>query len=93
MSVRVAVIGYGMGRYHCSDISKTPGLQLYAVCDIDPERRRSAQDEWKVKTYASYEQVLADEKVDMWSWRLLTIPTPRWLFLQWRRASMWSPKR
>ena len=65
MSVRLAVIGYGMGRYHCSDISKTRGLKLYAVCDIDADKRKAAQDEWKVKTYASFEEVLADDKVDL----------------------------
>jgi len=65
MSVQVAVVGYGMGKYHCSDISKTPGLQLYAVCDIDAAKRQAAQDDWGVKTFASYEQLLADKKVDM----------------------------
>jgi len=65
MSVRVAVVGYGMGKYHCSDISKTPGLELYAVCEIDPARRKAAEDDWKVKTFASYEEVLADGKVDL----------------------------
>ena len=65
MSIRVAVVGYGMGKYHFGDITRTPGLKLYAVCEIDSTKRKAAQDDWGVKTYASYEEVLNDEKVDL----------------------------
>lgn len=65
MSVRVVVAGYGMGKYHCSDISKTPGLELYGVYDVDPAKSKAAESDWGVKTYASYDDVLSDGKVGL----------------------------
>lgn len=65
MSVRVAVVGYGMGKYHCSDITKTAGLELYGVCDIDPDKRKTAAADWKVKTYKHHSEVLEDKQVEL----------------------------
>jgi predicted dehydrogenase len=42
-TVRVGIIGYGMGKYHAERVRVTRGLELAAVCDIDPRRVAQAQ--------------------------------------------------
>jgi len=54
--VRMGVVGYGgqfsMGKCHADTIRATPGLQLTAVCDIDPERTKVAAEELPdIKTF------------------------------------------
>jgi len=63
--VRVVVVGYGMGAWHCKQISQVDDLALVGVCDIDPARREAAEAELGVKSYAALEQVLADPGVDL----------------------------
>lgn len=41
-AVRVGIVGYGMGKYHAERVAATAGLQLAAVCDVDPVRARQA---------------------------------------------------
>ena len=42
MSIRCAVIGYGMGRLHAQYINGCEGLELVAVCDVDGAKRAVA---------------------------------------------------
>ena len=71
--IRAAVVGYGSaGKYfHCYLVRQAAGLELYAVSTRDPERRRDAEREQGVKTYASFDELLKDPKVD-----LIIIATP-----------------
>ncbi len=74
--IRCAVIGYGgsfnMGRLHGSWMNQTPGLQLVAVCDLDPRRVEQAKVDFPgIRTYTQVEELLADPEVD-----LVTIITP-----------------
>src|SRR5947209_6376936 len=69
-TIRCGVIGYGgafnMGRAHAEYITQTDGLELTAICDLDPERTQAAaQDFSHVKTYNEVAQMLADPNVDL----------------------------
>jgi len=64
--VRCAVIGYSMGREHAKYIKQTPGLELVAVCDIDPARRKMAREEHAgVETYSSVSVLLGKGEFDL----------------------------
>ena len=69
LNADVVVIGFGMGfnprQYHCNTIRTTKGLNLYGVCDIKPDRREEAQKEYQIKTFASFDEVLDDDHVDL----------------------------
>ena len=75
LGANVVVIGFGMGfnpkQYHCNTIRTTKGLNLYGVCDIEPDRREEAQEEYGIKTYVDFDEVLDDDSVD-----LVVIATP-----------------
>jgi len=69
-TIRCGVIGYGgafnMGRAHGSYITQTEGLELTAVCDLDPERTRAAAHDFPdIKTYNAVEDLLAAPDVDL----------------------------
>src|SRR5687768_9302715 len=60
-----------MGRYHCGIIRQIEGLALGGVCDLDPAKRRRAEAEQEVRTYASLDEALDDPEV-----HVLTLATP-----------------
>lgn len=65
MTVRVAVIGYGvMGRYHAMNYATLPGVEVAAVVDPDPDKRLSAQLELGVEAYPTVPALLAARSVD-----------------------------
>lgn len=68
--VRCGVIGYGgafnMGKYHGDFISKTSGLKLAAICDVDERRLEVAQKDYPgIKTYSKIEKMLSDDVIDL----------------------------
>jgi len=68
--VKCAVVGYGgafaMGKFHADSIIRTPGLELVAVCDIDPSRLVEAKKDFAgVRTYPSLTRMLAREDFDL----------------------------
>ncbi len=70
LSIRCAVVGYGsqfsMGRHHATEIGKTPGLELAAAFDADPERRQAArEDHPEVFVPETYEDLLANAAIDL----------------------------
>ena len=69
-TIKCAVIGYGatfnMGRAHATMIKNTPGLELVAVCDIDPDRTRAAKKDFpEINTYTSLDEMLDKEDFDL----------------------------
>ena len=65
MTVRVAVVGYGvMGRYHAMNYAALPAADLVAVVDPDPDKRLSAQLELGVEAYPTVAALLAARPVD-----------------------------
>ncbi len=75
MPITCAVVGYGpafnMGKGHCSWISETDGLELFAVCDIDEKRTMAAKKDFPdIETFNSIDD-LVEQDYDM-----TTIVTP-----------------
>lgn len=63
--IRFAVLGLGMGAIHCKDLVDAKGCELVAVCDASPERREKTSEQYGVRGYASYAELLADPDVDV----------------------------
>jgi UDP-N-acetyl-2-amino-2-deoxyglucuronate dehydrogenase len=56
---KVAVIGCGrIAGHNCRAISNTSGLELAAVCDLEIEKAKVYQDEFKVPAYSNYHTML-----------------------------------
>jgi predicted dehydrogenase len=66
-----AVIGLGVGREHVRAYAELPESRLVAVCDQNPDRLRSVGAEFGATTYASVEQFLRDERVEV-----ISVATP-----------------
>ncbi len=67
----IAVVGYGgMGSWHTRTIGNMPECRLAGVYDILPERNRAAE-EAGLRAYASLDELLADEAV-----QLVTVAIP-----------------
>ena len=65
--VRIGIVGLGrLGMRHAENIAvRVAGAELGAVCALEPERVKHAQDAWGVsKGYASYEALLGDDSLD-----------------------------
>ncbi|MBI2505110.1 MAG: Gfo/Idh/MocA family oxidoreductase [Candidatus Latescibacteria bacterium] len=60
-----AVVGLGMGRHHCKAIQAAPGARLVAVCDLDEERLRPTAQEYGCRAYATVEELLGDDQVEV----------------------------
>src|SRR5580698_8217087 len=76
--VRVAIIGLrGRGKDHLNGITKVPGVELAAICDIDESiiaARLADIDKMKLpkpKTYSDVRKVLEDKSIDA-----ITVATP-----------------
>ena len=59
------VVGLGIGRHHAKAISMAKGAKLVAVCDVDEERLNSVAQEFGVKAYKDYEEMLKDPEVEV----------------------------
>ncbi|MFH1009223.1 MAG: Gfo/Idh/MocA family oxidoreductase [Candidatus Latescibacterota bacterium] len=75
-TVHGAVIGYGpafnMGKAHCGWINDTEGLEIVAVCDLDPARMVAAAADFPgIATYTDVAKMLQDDGID-----LVTVVTP-----------------
>ena len=65
-SFRVALVGCGrISGNHFQAFARVPGLDLVAVCDIDPSRARAAGEQQGVPWFTSYEQMLRDAPSDV----------------------------
>ncbi len=65
MTIRVGVIGLGMGRHHAKQYEASALADLVAICDADPLRLAEYQAIYpRTKAYTSYEELLASGTVD-----------------------------
>jgi UDP-N-acetyl-2-amino-2-deoxyglucuronate dehydrogenase len=64
-ALRFAVVGLGMGAIHCKDLVDAEGCELVAVCDMSPDRREKAEKEFRIRSYAAFEELLRDPDVDV----------------------------
>ena len=63
--INVAVVGYGgMGGWHTDRIRNMEKFNLAGVWDIDPAQLKKAEENG-IHAYASFEDVLADESVEL----------------------------
>ena len=69
---RIALAGAGrISKNHFEAIEKIDGLDLVAVCDVDPERAAAAGARWDVPHFTSYEKMLKATDAEV-----ITIATP-----------------
>lgn len=66
----MAIVGYGpyggMGLYHGMAAEATQGLELVAVCDSEPERRKAAERDFAgVRAYGTLNELASDPDVDV----------------------------
>ena len=86
----VGLLGYSpfMGQDHGMGVEATVGLNLTAICDLNPERLIQAREDFPgVKTYESSEALATDPDVD-----LVIICTPPHTHAQFSLAMMDSGK-
>lgn len=77
MSVRVGVIGLGMGREHVVNFKNAPDCQVVALCDIDQGRLEAMCTEFGVPHgYRDYRDLLARDDIDA-----VSIAVPNFLHL------------
>lgn len=70
MNVKLGIIGFGgMGKWHAQNAPRA-GVEIAAVCDIDPVKQQEAV-EMGYKMYPSAEELLADDNVNT---VILTVP-------------------
>jgi predicted dehydrogenase len=62
--INMAVIGLGVGRWHADSYAQESNTNLVAVCDPDEKRLIQAKEHYKVKGYASYQELCEDDEVD-----------------------------
>jgi len=60
----VGVIGLGFGANHARVLDELDGVRLAAICDRDKGRLTAAAKDRDAKTYADYETMLREEKLD-----------------------------
>ena len=65
--INVGIVGYGFaGRgFHAYLVSRVPELRLAAVASRDPQRRRQAEQDYAVATYATLEELLERGGVEL----------------------------
>ncbi|XOV88213.1 MAG: Gfo/Idh/MocA family protein [Pseudomonadota bacterium] len=62
-SVRLGIIGLGnMGQAHCRSLMRIDGLELGAVCDIDPGRLQRITDEYHCPGYVDPKAFLTGQR-------------------------------
>lgn len=63
--VRMGVIGIGgMGEHHCRSFNDLSRIELAAVCDINPARRKYAQEQFGVPGFEDYRDILEGDLCD-----------------------------
>ncbi|MEM2914542.1 MAG: Gfo/Idh/MocA family oxidoreductase, partial [Candidatus Bathyarchaeia archaeon] len=62
--VGVGVVGLGMGINHARAFHDYERAKLVALCDIRSELLKQACNEFKVKGYLSYHEMLHDPEID-----------------------------
>ncbi len=84
----VCIVGYGaIGPIHAEALKKATSANLYAVCDIDPERLALSKEECNVLTYSDFDEMLLDEKIDS-----VHICTPHYLHFPMIKKALESGK-
>ncbi len=87
--LNAAIIGCGaISKVHAAAINASEYANIYCVCDTDKEKLDAAVDTYGCKGYSSFEEVLADENVDV-----VHICTPHYLHAPMLEASVKAGKK
>ncbi|MCK5738583.1 Gfo/Idh/MocA family oxidoreductase, partial [bacterium] len=71
-TIKVAVIGTGMGRFHMDGFAEQENVELTAVCDLNETEAQFYADKYGAKTVTTdYHDLLSDPDVD-----IISIATP-----------------
>lgn len=63
--LRVGVIGLGVGERHLAGYAAIPGVEVRAICDIDPDKLRDVGDRRGVaRRHADYREITEDPDID-----------------------------
>jgi len=72
MSLKVGVVGLGMGRYHVEAYRAHPEAEVVAICDVNEERLRQVGEQYGVaRRYTDYRKMLEEEELD-----IVSVATP-----------------
>mgnify|MGYP004548181059 FL=1 len=66
--IRLGILGLGRAGYgmHLAELAgKEDKFEIYAVCDLVPERRRKVADEYGCRAYETFEDMLSDKDIDI----------------------------
>lgn len=85
---KVCIAGYGaIGPIHAKALEAIERVQLYGVCDIDPDRRRLCREQYDVTGYEDFDAMLADTQIDS-----VHICTPHHLHYEMARKALAAGK-
>lgn len=63
--LRMGVVGTGFGRYHMEGYSKIPGVEVYAICDLNVEEARMFADQYGAKhVFEDYREMFSMDELD-----------------------------
>ena len=78
---RAAIVGGRRGVHHARAYQDLENMEVVAICEVDDQRRASAEAELNVTGYADYEQMLEKEQLDIV--HAVTMPTvPRHIWVE-----------
>ena len=66
--IKLGIIGVGRAGYgmHLKEMKDREGLfEIYAVCDVEEDRRKKMADEYGAKTYARVEDIVEDPEIEV----------------------------
>lgn len=64
MTVRIAIVGLGVGRRHLEFLSQMPNVSIEAVCDVQEGPASAYAKQYGAKPYTSYERMLDEVALD-----------------------------
>ena len=62
--VNMAVVGLGMGKNRCTQITETDGIRLAAVCDINAEKAKKVGEQFGVPYTDNIDDITSDPAID-----------------------------
>lgn len=82
------IVGYGsIGPVHAKALAETQSVNFYAVCDNNPDRIDKCKEEYNVKAYLDFDEMLLDSEIDS-----VHICTPHYLHFEMIKKALASGK-
>ncbi|MFH0796904.1 MAG: Gfo/Idh/MocA family oxidoreductase [Candidatus Omnitrophota bacterium] len=64
-TIKIGIIGLGIGKWHLESFLKTKGAEVIALCDADQNRLKTLADESKIaRRYQDIGAILSDKDID-----------------------------